>query len=68
MDVTVGGERVHLSISLGVVTFPGCEATDVDGLIRVADEALYRAKAGRPEPRRRRVARAGNSWAAPPRC
>jgi diguanylate cyclase (GGDEF)-like protein len=34
----------HITISIGVAAFP-IHATTVDDLLRMADEALYRAKA-----------------------
>jgi diguanylate cyclase (GGDEF)-like protein len=40
------GERcVNLTVSLGIATFPTC-ADDKEGLLREADDALYRAKNG----------------------
>jgi two-component system, cell cycle response regulator len=35
----------HITASFGVAAFPEVEADDIVGLIRAADEALYRAKA-----------------------
>jgi two-component system cell cycle response regulator len=37
-------ERLVVTISAGVSTFPAAQVHDVDALIRQADEALYRAK------------------------
>jgi diguanylate cyclase (GGDEF)-like protein len=37
------GERVNLSISVGIATYPAHPA-QVDELLRAADEALYAAK------------------------
>ena len=37
-------EKLSVTISLGVATFPSPRIDDEDSLIRVADEALYRAK------------------------
>jgi diguanylate cyclase (GGDEF)-like protein len=37
-------EKLILTVSAGVATFPSPQVNDVDSLIRMADEALYRAK------------------------
>ena len=42
---TFGGISDHLTVSIGVAAFSD-DATDAEGLIRVADAALYRAKEG----------------------
>lgn len=36
---------LKLTVSLGVATFPVADVTTVDGFIKLADDALYRAKA-----------------------
>jgi diguanylate cyclase (GGDEF)-like protein len=47
LDVPVGGGRVSVTASFGVVSFPH-DGTDVDRLLAAVDAALYRAKeAGR---------------------
>ncbi len=38
--------QLKLTVSLGVATFPSPECTTVDGFIKLADDALYRAKSG----------------------
>ena len=37
-------EKLAVTVSAGVATFPATPVNDVDSLIRQADEALYRAK------------------------
>ncbi len=39
------GSHIHLTVSIGVATFPTPEVHSVDEMIALADEALYRAKA-----------------------
>lgn len=47
-EFVVKGQPFHLTISVGISTCPGRAAAGADDLIRLADEALYRAKtAGR---------------------
>jgi two-component system, cell cycle response regulator len=46
LDLNVAGERLRLTASFGVVAFPEKPATSVDDLIKLADDALYRAKQG----------------------
>ncbi|MBI2354320.1 MAG: diguanylate cyclase [Deltaproteobacteria bacterium] len=36
---------LSITVSLGVATFPAKECSSVDGIIKLADDALYRAKA-----------------------
>jgi diguanylate cyclase (GGDEF)-like protein len=45
-DVTVrsGDDRVGVTVSVGVATYPHPSLPDADALLRFADEALYRAK------------------------
>jgi two-component system, cell cycle response regulator len=38
------GQELHLTISVGVTTFPAARATSAEGLLDCADQALYRAK------------------------
>ena len=43
----VGVEQpVHLTVSIGIATFPSARVTSTEDLFARADEALYRAKAG----------------------
>jgi two-component system cell cycle response regulator len=43
----VGAEHpVHLTVSIGIATFPSARVTSTEDLFARADEALYRAKAG----------------------
>lgn len=42
----VGGRMLRLTASIGVACYPSQGVDSVDGLIALADEALYRAKAG----------------------
>jgi len=44
MAVQDRGETIHCTVSLGFGSFPDTPADDETDLIRVADEALYRAK------------------------
>ncbi len=44
MTVTDRGQTIRCTVSLGFGSFPGIPAEDETALIRVADEALYRAK------------------------
>ena len=44
-DFEVGDDGSPLTISAGVAAFPDCEPRDGADLVRLADEALYRAKA-----------------------
>jgi len=37
-------EGLNVTVSVGVASFPSAQVSDVDSLIRQADEALYRAK------------------------
>lgn len=46
------GVKVRVTVSIGVVSFPGQGVEDVTDLVRLADQALYRAKTG---PDRNRV-------------
>jgi len=40
--------EIRITVSLGAVSFPSTDATDLDDLIRRADAAMYEAKkAGR---------------------
>jgi diguanylate cyclase (GGDEF)-like protein len=39
------GSHIHLTVSIGVATFPSPGVRSVDDMIALADEALYRAKA-----------------------
>ena len=42
------GRVIHMTVSLGVATFPDPRIKDINDLLKVADDALYRAKgAGR---------------------
>jgi len=44
-DSSIGrGQELHITISVGVTTFPGASATSAEGLLDCADQALYRAK------------------------
>jgi len=45
-SISLGGalNELELTISLGVASFPGQQTTEVDDLIRNADDALYAAK------------------------
>jgi two-component system, cell cycle response regulator len=43
----VGGEHpVHLTVSIGIATFPSARVASTEDLFILADEALYRAKSG----------------------
>ena len=42
-DFTIGGERVHIGISIGIALAPR-DGSDMDTLMKKADVALYRAK------------------------
>ena len=42
--IEVGDQSLHLSISIGIACYPGA-ASDAKTLIKLADEAMYRAKA-----------------------
>ena len=43
----VGDERpVHLTVSIGIATFPSPRVASTEDLFARADEALYRAKSG----------------------
>ena len=43
----VGAERpVHLTVSIGIASFPSPRVTSTEDLFARADEALYRAKSG----------------------
>jgi diguanylate cyclase (GGDEF)-like protein len=42
-DFVIGGDDVHVTITVGVAAFPH-HAADMPSLIRAADEAMYRAK------------------------
>ena len=44
----IGGDNVHVTVSVGVATFPSDEVDGPNALVREADRALYAAKeAGR---------------------
>ena len=48
---TVAGVvEVHVTISLGAISVPHVDATDLDDLIRRTDAAMYQAKNARPQP------------------
>ena len=78
-DATVAGERVRVAFQAAAGTVADCRldgtvsigaaggGIDVAALIAAADAALYRAKAGGPQPRRRHGAgvagdRCGARW------
>ena len=42
----VGAKSIGVTVSIGVASFPGCMASDETDCVRMADEALYAAKAG----------------------
>jgi diguanylate cyclase (GGDEF)-like protein len=45
---TAGSVEIRVTVSLGAISFPSVDATDLDDLIRRADSAMYEAKkAGR---------------------
>jgi len=48
--IVLSGTEVAVGGAFGFATFPGCGATDDDGLIRCADTAMYRAKRQRLGP------------------
>ena len=48
--IDLSGTEVAVGGAFGFATFPGCGATDDDGLIRCADTAMYRAKRQRLGP------------------
>lgn len=39
-------EKEMITVSIGVATFPHPEISDIDGLVRKADKAMYKAKEG----------------------
>ena len=39
------GDRIPITASIGVASWPECEAQDVTALMRIADKSLYQAKA-----------------------
>ncbi len=41
-----GGRPVHLTVSIGIATFPSANVDSTDELFARSDEALYRAKSG----------------------
>ena len=46
LQIMFNGERVPITISVGVAMIPDTGITDVDGFIAATDEALYAAKRG----------------------
>jgi two-component system cell cycle response regulator len=44
--IVAGAKSIGVTVSVGVVSFPGCPASDETDCVRMADEALYAAKAG----------------------
>jgi two-component system cell cycle response regulator len=44
--VIAGAKSICVTVSVGVVSFPDCLASDETDCVRIADEALYAAKAG----------------------
>ena len=45
-STSAGRSRVHLTVSIGVATFPSPRVDSTEDLFARADEALYRAKSG----------------------
>ncbi len=41
-----GGDAVNWTVSIGITSLSGADTTNLDGVLRVADEALYAAKNG----------------------
>jgi diguanylate cyclase (GGDEF)-like protein len=41
-----GGEPLHLTVSIGLASFPNERVTTADSFVALADQALYRAKDG----------------------
>ena len=41
----VGGKAIKVTASLGIAAYPRDEISNVEQLVNLADEALYRAKA-----------------------
>ena len=44
--VDVGAQSIGVTVSVGVMSFPDCKANNETDCVRIADEALYAAKAG----------------------
>ena len=45
-DVGPGRRPVHLTVSIGIASFPSPQVETIEELFARADEALYRAKSG----------------------
>jgi two-component system cell cycle response regulator len=44
--VDIGAQAIGVTVSVGVMSFPDYKANDETDCVRIADEALYAAKAG----------------------